>query len=232
MAPVSVRRNYIAVRNMLHVYPAFWERKFWTSVSLAHRAQQRGAMQKLRELAPLIGLVRRQLPQVVVEIGTARGGTFFAWCQVAPSNATIVSIDLPGGPFGGENAPADAATLHRYGRRDQQLHFLHADSHEDETRARLQEILREREIEFLLIDGDHSYAGVKKDFEMYGPLVGDGCPIAFHDIVPHPQAPACEVDRFWNEVKVGGRYLEFVDREPDALGAQYGGIGVLYREAV
>jgi predicted O-methyltransferase YrrM len=213
---------------MLHVYPAFWERGFWTSVSLAHRAQQHGAMQKLRELAPLIGLVRRQSPEVVVEIGTARGGTFFAWCQAAAPNATIVSIDLPGGPFGGEDARAEVATLRRYGRHEQELRFLRADSHADDTRVRLEDILQGREIGFLLIDGDHSYAGVKEDFEMYAPLVGDGRPIAFHDIVAHPHTPACEVDRFWNEVKAGRRYLEFVDREPGASGSQYGGIGVLF----
>ncbi len=63
-----------------------------------------------------------------------------------------------------------------------------------------------------MIDGDHSYDGVKRDFEMYEPLVGEGKPIAFHDIVPHPQAPACEVDRFWNEIKGGRPYVEFVDR--------------------
>jgi predicted O-methyltransferase YrrM len=212
------RRNYIALWNMLRVYPAFWAPGFWISVGLARQAQRRGAMQKFRELAPLIGLIRRRKPRVIVEIGTARGGTFYAWCQVAEPSAIIVSIDLADGPFGG------------YGRPQQQLHFILDDSHDVHTRARLEAILGGREIDFLMIDGDHTYDGVRRDFEMYAPLVGNGNPIAFHDIVPHPQAPACEVDRFWNEIKVGQRYLEFVDREPDPLRSQYGGIGVLYRD--
>jgi cephalosporin hydroxylase len=217
-----MRRNYVAVSNMLRVYPAVWEPGFWGSIALARRAQQLGALQKLRELAPLLALLRRRAPRVVVEIGTAQGGTFYAWCQIAEPDAILVSIDLPGGAFGGDRAAASSA-LRPYGQPGQQLHFIRADSHDVRTRARLETILGGREIDFLLIDGDHAYEGVRQDFEMYAPLVGDGNPIAFHDILPHPEDSLCKVDRFWNEIKSGYRHIELTD-----VPAQYGGIGVLY----
>jgi hypothetical protein len=217
-------RNWIAFRNMLRSYPAFWERGFWESVQLARAAQARGAMQKLRELAPLIALLRRRPLTVIVEVGTARGGTFYAWCKLAQPDALLVSIDLPGGPFGGEHAVAALPTLRSYGAPGQQLHFLRADSHAEATVAALAELLQGRTIDFLLIDGDHTYEGVKRDFELYAPFVGGRCPIAFHDILPHPVAQGCEVDRFWNEIKPAYRHVELVDP-----GAQYGGVGILWR---
>ncbi len=36
-------------------------------------------------------------------------------------------------------------------------------------------------IDFLFIDGDHNYEGVKKDWELYSPLLKSGSVIAFHD---------------------------------------------------
>ena len=56
------------------------------------------------------------------------------------------------------------------------------------------------QIDLLFIDGDHTYDGVRQDFEMYGPLVREGGLIALHDIVPNP-SPVCTVDRFWLEIK-------------------------------
>jgi cephalosporin hydroxylase len=185
-------------------------------------------MQKLRELAPLLGLLRRRSPRVVVEIGTARGGTLYAWCRVAHPHALLVSIDLPGGPFGGESAPEDISAFRRYGLRDQELRFIRCDSHRDEARQMLEQILRGRQIEFLMIDGDHTYAGVRRDFEMYAPFVGTGNPIAFHDILPHPDGSPSEVDRFWNEIRDHYRHTEFLDVGSDPLGPQYGGVGLLY----
>jgi predicted O-methyltransferase YrrM len=221
----SVRRNYIAIRNLLAVDPAAWRPAFWGNLRTARRAQARGALQKLREIAPLIALVRRGSPAVVVEIGTAAGGTFYAWCRAARADATVVSIDLPGGRFGGVEGSAEPATLRGYGRDRQDLHFIRADSHQLETLDRLRVVLNGRAIDFLFIDGDHTYDGVRRDFEMYAPLVRRGCPIAFHDVLPHAQQPDCEVDRFWNEIKSRYRSVEFVDRVDGA--EQYGGIGVL-----
>ena len=40
-----------------------------------------------------------------------------------------------------------------------------------------------RKIDFLFIDGDHSYKGVTTDFRLYSPLVKDYGNIAFHDII-------------------------------------------------
>jgi hypothetical protein len=176
-------------------------------------------MQKLRELAPLIALLRRRRLSVVVEIGTALGGTFYAWCRIAEPDALLVSIDLPGGPYGGGYPPEALPTLRSYGAPGQQLHFLRADSHDEATVAELRGLLQGRAIDFLLIDGDHSYEGVKRDFELYAPLVGEECPVAFHDILPHPREQRCEVDRFWNEIKHAYTHAELIDP-----GAPYGGV--------
>ena len=64
---------------------------------------------------------------------------------------------------------------------------------------------------------------------MYAPLVGAGCPIAFHDILPHPVEQECEVDRFWREIRGGYRNTELVDPHRDQDGRQFGGIGALFQ---
>jgi predicted O-methyltransferase YrrM len=202
-----------------------------TSRRLAHDAVQRGAYQKETELAPLIDLVRRDRPKVVVEIGTAAGGTFYAWCRVAAHDAILVSIDLPGGDFGGGYTVEDVVRFRTYGRRRQSLHFLREDSHEESTRAQLQEILGGRPIDFLMIDGDHRYAGVKRDLELYAPLVREYGVVAFHDVLPHPEVPSCEVDRLWREVRGNYEYEEFLDPADDRGFGQWGGIGVLRWES-
>jgi predicted O-methyltransferase YrrM len=222
-------RNILFVRNLVRADPALWRLGFWHGTRLAREAKKRGALQKTREFAPLLALVKRRGPRTVVEIGTAAGGSLYAWCAVAQEDATIVSIDLPGGPFGGGYSEEDIPLLRSYGRVGQRLSFILADSHLASTCEQLSETLAGAGIDLLMIDADHTYDGVRRDFELYSPLLAANGLVAFHDILPHRQHSRCEVDRFWKEVREQYRHVEFVDPRPDPVEGPWGGIGVLYR---
>ena len=198
-----------------------------TSRSLAKHAIELGANQKLSELTPLVRLLRRKRLDTVLEIGTARGGTFALWCALAKPDALLVSIDLPGGMHGGGYTEQEAERFRALAREQQQVHFLRADSHAETTRDALAAILDGRSVDFLMIDGDHTYEGVADDYRTYSRFVADGGVIAFHDILPHPQVPDCQVDRLWAELKLSGEHVEFTDADDDRGWGQWGGIGVL-----
>ena len=186
-------------------------------------------MQVTEEIAELAKIVAEFRPRTVLEIGTARGGTLFLWTRAAAEDATIVSIDLPGGLFGG-GYPLLKSILYRSFRNNKQfIVLLRRDSHDRETLERVKSIFSRKSIDFLFIDGDHRYEGVKKDYEMYSPLVRPGGIIAFHDIVPGPIELVGGVPRFWSELKEKlprGNYLEIV-RDWNQGGY---GIGVLFKD--
>lgn len=176
------------------------------------------------ELLELARIVQAQHPRTMLEIGSARGGTLFVWCQMADPQATVVSIDLPEGAFGGGYGADRVPIMHKLKQNGQKLHLLQADSHSLETLRQVEGILEANRVQFLFLDGDHSYEGVRQDFEMYSPLVAPGGIIGFHDIVEAPAATAGEVNRFWNEVKLRFRHRELID---DKAHSGYG-IGLLF----
>lgn len=56
-------------------------------------------------------------------------------------------------------------------------------------------------VDMLFIDGDHSYEGLKADFENYFGIVKKGGIIVIHDI-----ACIADVNDFWNEIVSSGKY--------------------------
>jgi len=179
------------------------------------------AVQARPEIVSLARMVQTAKPEVIVEIGTYKGGTLYIWSRCSPKVRLIVSIDLPDGAYGGGYSPR-RQKLYRefvFDRPGAQVEFLQRDSHDPTTLARLKKALAGRVIDFLYIDGDHTYEGVKQDYEMYSPLVRPGGIIAFHDI--ETRSRGVDVYRLWNELKPGRHWTEFVERPRNK------GIGVL-----
>lgn len=184
------------------------------------------------EFRRLMEIVQTARPKIVVELGTAMGGTLFCFARAAHPTATLISLDLPSSQGG--YLEWKKPLLEAFALPGQRIHLLKEDSHRPETFAKVKNILGPRAIDFLFIDADHSYKGVKKDYELYLPLMSPEGLIAFHDIVPsyltrydvETSVGIVEVARFWEELKASlpeETYEEIIqDPDQDARG-----IGVL-----
>lgn len=171
------------------------------------------AVQNRREILGLAARVRRLAPRIVVEIGTFKGGTLFIWCRAAQPQR-VFSIDLPGGLYGGGYESRREKLYREFlvGRPQAEMVLLRDDSHLPRTFEALKSHLGGAAVDFLYIDGDHSYEGVKADFLTYGPLVRPGGLIAFHDIITRQEGH--EVHRLWPEIRGAYRFEELIDN-PD-----------------
>jgi cephalosporin hydroxylase len=182
--------------------------------------------QVMYEITRLLELVERLKPKAVLEIGTAGGGTLFLFTRVADPKTTIISIDLPGGPFEGGYPKWKIPLYKSFSKNGQKIYLIRRDSHDPQTLEGVKRILGGEKVGFLFIDGDHTYEGVKMDFEIYSPLVKKGGIIAFHDIVPGPPEAVGGVPRFWAEIKHKYRCVELVN---DWSQNGYG-IGVIFAQ--
>ena len=183
--------------------------------------------QNMLELLGLVNVLKARELKRVCEIGTFRGGTLYIWCQLAAQDAQVISVDLPGGQFGGGYNERSLPFFQSFRRPGQSLHCIRGSSHDATIRAEFQKSLNGAELDFLFIDGDHSYAGVKQDFEFYSKFVKRGGVIGFHDIHHRPEYPDIEVYKLWRELKANHRHQEFIETT-DAR--RKIGIGVIYKD--
>jgi len=131
------------------------------------------------EAAYLFRLARR-LPQDValVEIGRSRGGSTLLLAAAMPAGARLFSYDIYAkttpGPTGPELDQALRGVLERYGLADR-VELLVADS-----QAAPHPVPR---CELVFVDGDHSYEGVRADYEHWRETIPRGGHIVLHDAV-------------------------------------------------
>ena len=151
-------------------------------------------LQVRSELTRLAELVFAEQPRRVLEIGTGNGGTLFALAWAAAPGARILSIDLT-------LYPTERRSLYRRFVAGRRVDAWAADSHLEQTRDRVVEHFGHEPLDLLFIDGDHTYDSVRRDYELYAPLVGEGGIVAFHDIVEGPYEAVGDAPRFWREAR-------------------------------
>lgn len=171
-------------------------------------------VQMKTEIMKLYEMVKERAPEAICEIGTDKGGTLYMWSKAVRPDGTLISIDLP---------RTYRRPLNRFFRsffkKAQEPHFLLVNSHTQRCKDKVRELLEGKGIDFLFIDGDHSYEGVKSDFHLYYEFVKRPGIIAFHDILDK-----CGVDRFWAEIKPKYRSMELVED----YNQNCAGIGVVF----
>jgi predicted O-methyltransferase YrrM len=178
--------------------------------------------QKEDEIVWLLRRLAVERPKVVLEIGTDRGGTLFLWTRVAAPDALLVTLDIQK-MVGRLGRLSPFAFVRKSFARDRQRVELidEVDSQDEQTVGRVRVLLGGRPIDYLFIDGDHRYEAVRRDFELFTPLVRPGGIVAFHDISPQTTPYTEGTAAFWAELKERNATEELV-----ADGAAGYGIGL------
>ncbi len=127
-------------------------------------------IQDKREIIGLLDFIIDNLKtyEVALEIGLGLGGTHMLFRKFFPF---VVSVD--------NNINSTANFL--LGLSGDGSKVVYGDSSVPQTRDAVVEVLGGCQVDFLFIDGNHSYTSVKSDFANYEPLVKSGGIIGFHD---------------------------------------------------
>jgi hypothetical protein len=187
-----------------------------------------GALQHRSEILPFLRDGLAGPLRAAAEIGRGQGGTLALLCRAAAPDALVLSLDLPGGLYGGEvpvlnRAPWRPRLLRALAGPRQRLELIDGDSRAPASVKRFEAALAGRKLDLLFIDGDHTYEGVKADYELYSRFVRPGGVIAFHDIQPGYEAAGVEVSRFWREYPLPGERREYI-ADPAQLSCGIGAI--------
>lgn len=182
------------------------------------------AVQLEAEFAPFLEVVRRENVTSFLEVGCGRGDSFHEICLQMPKGSRAVAIDLPNNGWGFEDGGyLLASALEDLENKGYEIGASFSDSRGQQSINFSKDA---GPFDLILIDGDHTYEGVKADWENYGHL---GRIVAFHDIadpgLPNDKGEVIEVKKFWDEIKGDYHHVEFIDNK-----AQFPmGIGVLFR---
>lgn len=147
------------------------------------------AQQSRKEASAVARAAARVDPDTILEIGTLYGGTLYLWSRYLEPEETVISIDTD---HRGKEAFFERFTA----GLDAKLRCIEGSSMAEETLVRVEDTLSDP-IDFLYIDGDHSYDGVKADFETYSRFLAEDGLVALHDIDDRTTG----VPEFWSELE-------------------------------
>jgi predicted O-methyltransferase YrrM len=166
----------------------------------------------------LYGLARSMKPELAVEIGSARGKSAAAVGMALKENGRgkLMAIDPHRQTEWNDHESVDTFEVINY-----HLRVLEVTDYVEIVRKTSDEAAKawSRPIDMIFIDGDHSYEGVKRDWDLFVPHVRPFGVVVFHDtlwdIRPDPKFPPradMGVPRFVDELRVQGYPVLTIDQ--------------------
>src|ERR1700758_80056 len=105
--------------------------------------------QEKEEIIEVLRILEKNPPKSVMEIGTANGGTLFLLTRMADDKATILSVDLPGGKFGGGYPEWKEPVYKSFAKQTQKIDLIRANSHDSETFKKVAAYFKDTKVEFM-----------------------------------------------------------------------------------
>jgi hypothetical protein len=147
-------------------------------------------------------LIKILKPMVLVELGTFHGASYMAFCQAIkhfnlPTRSYAIDLwsysDVKD-QFFGDNIFSE---LKRYNEQHYSTFSTLIRSTFDDAAKQFNNC----EIDFLHIDGTHTYEAVKNDYITWKDKISNTGLILFHDINVYDKANNYGVYKFWNEIR-------------------------------
>jgi cephalosporin hydroxylase len=178
--------------------------------------------QRKEEFCNFIEFLTKYKPKVIVEIGTADLGTHLLFSECLSWQKTMIAMDLE---------IRNRKTISLFNSNQDKRFAISGSSQNENSIKKLSNILGGNKVDLLFIDGDHTYEGVKKDFDNYKSFLSQTSLVAFHDIVPDcysktgfkTNTDVGDVPIFWSEIKNEFKSFEFTE-SPNQDGC---GIGLI-----
>src|SRR5262245_14810468 len=178
-----------------------------------------GMNQRRSEIRDLYRRVKAAQPAVVLEIGTAYGGTLSLWTRLAADTATLISVDAPPWELDDPGEAAKLALFRTFRRATQTLHLVRTNGWCPETRDEVRARLDGRRVDVLYIEGEHGPSVVRPAFDECMPLVRPGGLVAIHHIRPRRTGWLSAIPALWNELRSRYSTEELIDLAvPDGYG--------------
>jgi predicted O-methyltransferase YrrM len=166
----------------------------------------------------LYGLTRSMKPEICVEIGSALGksASYIGLALRENGRGKLYAIDPHMTTNWNDEHAVDSYDIFRTNIAslglDDQITMLRATSEEAARNWKAP-------IDLIFIDGDHSYEGVKRDWELFLPFINPFGIVIFHDTIwelrPDPRYARDDmgVPRFVDELRAAGYQVVTIDRD-------------------
>lgn len=151
--------------NGMNVYPEVFDAGFFP-------------LQRIGETAEMMRLAKSVRPQVVMEIGTDKGGGLYHWCQCLPDVKKVIACEIRDTPY---------SKMFEAAFPNIKFCWLPTSSRSGEAQRAVQHFLNGDKIDCLFIDGDKSFFDA--DYYYYTPRMSEHGIVFFHDVTdPEPGA--------------------------------------------